>query len=437
MEPRSVFHLCSIDWKRNKDPHHSPAMNSIMNGLENLKSVITCPKSYNINPDCPVFEYSTVESIVEDILGSTSQFKNRRSYVGFGVYIWNEIITEKLIIMLRRRGFDGIIMLGGPSITFAGKEMKERFPEADVFIRGYAENILQKVLCFDSEISLPGVVWRNKPYRYDLCNELDSKRTSFPISNNLAESRFLWWETKRGCPFRCSFCMYSSLNENRIFEFDLDVLKQEVHLMKTKMIDDVKIIDPIFNMGSNYLAVLDEFISIGNRCRISAEIRPELITEEFIEKCSHLNIILELGLQTINKAEWELIDRKNIVRKIEQALRLINKYQVDHQVTLMSFLPKQNISSLKDSIRFCLSHGTPRISINPLNLYLGTKIFNQKHIWGYKSRYNMDGIPTVFQSNWLEDGELAEAFRNGSITAGFNRYGWNRDATGVYRLLRG
>lgn len=436
MKLGSVFHLCSIDWKRNKDPLHSPAMNSILNGLKNSNSIITCPKSFNINPDCTVFEYSTVERIVEEILSSTMLLKGKRSFVGFGVYIWNEIITERLIGSLRRRGFDGIIMLGGPSITFAGKEVKEKFPGADVFIRGYAENILQEVLCSDSEIPLPGVVWRNTPDNYDLCKELDSKCTSFPYLNNLGKSRFLWWETKRGCPFRCSFCMYSSLKENRIFEFDLDVLKQEVHLMKTKMIEDVKIIDPIFNMGSNYLAVLDEFISTGSRCRISAEIRPELITEEFAEKCSHLNIILELGLQTINEAEWELIDRRNIVSKIEEALRLINKYQVDYQVTLMSFLPKQNISSLKDSIRFCLSHGVPRISINPLNLYPGTKIYNQRHDWGYKSRYNLQGIPTVFQSNWLGDDELAKAFRNGSITTGYKRYRWERDATGAYRLAK-
>ncbi|CAG8534268.1 16910_t:CDS:2, partial [Dentiscutata heterogama] len=270
------------------------------------------------------------------------------------------------------------VILGGPQVSYVKKGIEEYYPYADIFIRGYAENALVKLMLSKKPFPyIKGVHYFGKPdLGLSAVTELDTLPSPF-LNKFIPPQRFIRWETQRGCPFRCAFCQHreSDVSMKRR-QFPMSRVIQEAEwIAKHSNIQDVAVLDPTFNSGPYY---------------------------QFLDKVVQLNdtaeTILEFGLQTTNPKEQAIIDRPNNMKIVEKVLT--------------------------QSIDFCFNHKVPVIHAFPLMLLRGTPLHERKTELGLVESYEVASpkidrvqtdIPHVVASpsftyeDWKEMSKIAES----------------------------
>ncbi|MBK6965072.1 MAG: radical SAM protein [Bacteroidales bacterium] len=129
----------------------------------------------------------------------------------------------------------------------------------------------------------------------------------------------MYWETKRGCPYKCGFCEWGNAIV-KVMELPKDRLLNEIELFKESTVSEINILDGTFNWGKNYLFYFAELLK-STTLKITCQVRFEsLLTKhgnEFFElvKSNRDRIHLEFGLQTIHPEEMKTISRINDLDK--------------------------------------------------------------------------------------------------------------------------
>ena len=199
---------------------------------------------------------------------------------------------------------------------------------------------------------------------------------------------FIRWETQRGCPFRCSFCQHRESDSSmKRRQFSHSRIMGEVDwILEHDIISDIAVLDPTFNSGPYYLQILEALITGKYRGKLALQCRAEMINSEFLSLIEELNktahVVLEIGLQTVNKEEQRLIQRPNNVIKIAQVFNDIKKRKIDTEVSLIFGLPHQTVESFQHSIQFCKDLEIPTIYAYPLMLLRGTPLHDNKEKLG-------------------------------------------------------
>lgn len=322
-------------------------------------------------------------------------------FVALSAYIWNEYLTNDLMQMLRNDfGFQGEYILGGYQISYSSNP-KFEYSNAKYFINGYAEEGLLRLLTEKVEDSRVNsfVDFTRVPSPY-LTRELEINDFQ----------KMVRMETKRGCPYRCTFCAHRDLTYNKVYKHQLEKVFSEISFFKEKQVNKINIIDPIFNVGKHYLDVLNEFVETRTSSLISMQARFETISGEngeiFLDYCGQLNVNLEFGLQTANEEESKLINRKNNPQKIKAIMQKLNERGISYEISLIYGLPNQTLDSFKESIEFVYENGCTNITAFPLMLLKGTELYQQKDQFGFKEQESGEyNIPVVIQSNSFSERE--------------------------------
>lgn len=223
--------------------------------------------------------------------------------------------------------------------------------------------------------------------------------------------RFVRWETRRGCLFRCSFCQHRDPGSRpRVQGFAGDRLAREIAGFVAAGVESIAVLDPIFNdPRSPYLEVLDALIDAGFRGHLSLQCRFELVTPEFLDRCRRLDVTPEFGLQTIHPAEWSIIRRGNHLGKIEAAIAALHEAGLPFEVSLIYGLPAQTLASFRETVDWCLRRRIPVVRAFPLMLLRGTELERERARWGL--RESDDVIPMVIASDTFTEAEHAEMGR--------------------------
>ena len=190
-------------------------------------------------------------------------------------------------------------------------------------------------------------------------------------------------ETKRGCPYRCNFCAHRELEKNSVVFADLQRVFAELDLFKEKQVGRINVLDPIFNVGPDYLEVVRYMNQIDLASEVTFQIRGELLDgpkgKEFLDLVQKINANFEFGLQTIHPAEYQAINRPNDLGKMSRVLTDMRVRGISYEVSLISGLPHQTEQSLHESQQFLLDHGCKpeNIKVFPLMLLRGTELYEQ------------------------------------------------------------
>eukprot|EP01031_Cornospumella_fuschlensis_P027199 gene27199-32864_t len=194
--------LTALDWTRPKDPPLSLGHASIL-ALARQKGVDVHEKSWAVNS-----ESFHVDKVVENILSNDN---TPETILAFGVYIWNEQYIQEILTKLRDSNYLGQVVLGGPQISYTKANLESFYPQADVFIRGYAEQALVDLVQKSTSLSkatpgtdlpvIPGVHYANT---VDTNTKATVSLEDLPspyLTGIIAPQRFIRWETHRGCKF--------------------------------------------------------------------------------------------------------------------------------------------------------------------------------------------------------------------------------------------
>jgi radical SAM superfamily enzyme YgiQ (UPF0313 family) len=359
-------------------------------------------------------EEITLDYFLEHSFFETTDF-TRFNYIALGAYCWNAFLLEPFIKKIRMRGFSGKIILGGYEITYSARaELSEKYPTADIFIIGYAEESLRAIL---KEENPKIQIWDN---RVNFAT-LPSPYLSSTLSLAQRQEK-IRWETKRGCPYSCSFCAHKGLGRDdakKVLYHPLEKAIKELEFFREKQVKKINVLDPVFNMGKDYLTVLEAAYKIGLKSQLTLQTRVELITDEYLNHCARLNTTLEIGIQTMNPQEAETIQRKNDWLKINENLKKVKAWNIDFEASLIYGLPYQTYDSFRQSVNYLQEIGCPRITAFPLMLLKGTALYQEKEKYGFiEAPLGPFKIPTVVQSHsfnfkeWEKMHEFAQSLNS-------------------------
>ena len=402
--------LVELFWTRDKDPRVPLAMGSLLAATREAGiNVHGLSRAINDDDFSTQETFSTIANLI-DADGYTD--------VGFGVYVWNEEAVQFIGRALREEYPELRIILGGPQISYSGPGLEDRYPFGSAFVRGYGESALVDIMTHSGHPSIEGVHWNGTT---DQCKQARIDLESIPSpflsgTIDISDQRFIRWEAKRGCSFKCSFCQHREAGKRLTRrELQRKRLMKEIGLFCDSNVDDIAVLDPIFNEGADYLAVLEAFCDHNYEGHLSLQCRFEFVDESFLELASTLNCTLEFGLQTIHRDEGQAVKRPNHLPKVDSIISKLHQHNIDFEVSLIFGLPRQTLSSFEESVAYCIDRSVPVIKAFPLMLLRGTLLDRQRDQWGLVE--SDDPIPMVTSSNtytredWHRMGAISEALK--------------------------
>jgi radical SAM superfamily enzyme YgiQ (UPF0313 family) len=395
--------LVDFYWTRDKDPRVPLGHASLLTSLRGLAGVVVVPLVVAVNEP-----HLDDDGIVDQIMAVSSDRASDTVDAAFGAYVWGESLLQRVLRKLRERGFRGRIILGGPQVSYSGIGLEQHYPQADAFVRGHGEEALRELAVTGDRRKIRGVHWAGEDDQREVAavqlESLPSPWLSGAIP--LHGQSFVRWETQRGCPYRCSFCQHREPGEfSRRRTLNSERIASEIELFCASGVREIAVLDPIFNMPNHAVPILQKFAELGFRGRISLQCRAELVDSAFLDAAAALNVCLEFGLQTVHADEARRIDRANQIEKVDTALTGVRDRKIDHEVSLIFGLPQQTLASFESSVAWCLERSVPVIKAFPLMLLRGTKLDQEREIWGMEE--SSDEMPMVIRSNSFSNRDWA------------------------------
>jgi len=293
-----------------------------------------------------------------------------------------------------------------------------RFEQFDtIAISGYVWNeylikpLIDRIKFFGK--SLLQAIFINKPkqplqlnYEIDV-KEIPSVYTTHEILVK-PRQKMVRLETKRGCPYRCSFCSHRDLQKNKVYKHEQEKIFSELAYLKNKHVEKINVLDPVFNVGNDYLKIMQEIKRIDLNSIISLQTKFEMIKGEkgkqFLDLATEINAYLEFGIQTTVESECNAINRHSDKTVIKNVLHELKARQISYEVSLIYGLPIQTVDTFQYNIDFLQSNGCENITAYPLMLLKGTELYEQKKRWKFVERKMGDfHLPTVVSSNTFSE----------------------------------
>ncbi len=323
--------------------------------------------------------------------------KERADVLCFSCYIWNIEYIIKIIQMLKRVNQDYKVILGGPEISFYGKDWMKRVPEIDYIVKGEGEITLKELLGslmrgLKNPSSILGILYREadqiieNPNR-GLIEDLDT--IPFPYSGDLSQfkNKIIYYESSRGCPFHCQYCLSSTIDGVRFFT--LDRVKKELRYFINAGVKQVKFVDRTFNCNrERSMELLAFLIEEGGNTNFHFEVAADLIDEEMLAlfKRAPVGLFqLEIGIQSTKEGTLKAIRRKNNFNRIKRVVNSIKSFKNIHQhLDLIAGLPYEGYQDFKSSFNDVYRLKPDMLQLGFLKLLKGSGIEINKDKYGYQ-----------------------------------------------------
>ncbi|ADC48551.1 Mg-protoporphyrin IX monomethyl ester oxidative cyclase [Alkalihalophilus pseudofirmus OF4] len=345
---------------------------------------LRCLKAY-AEPEFPIemVEY-TIKDPVMNIVSDL--FERKPDVIGFSCYIWNIEETLKVIEMLKKVMPEVKIVLGGPEVSYDTKEWLEMTPDADFIVVGEGEETFKQLL---EELSTTakyhmvfGLAYRkgeeviiNAP-RPKL--KLDEVPTPYRFDEDLdgLTKRVTYFETSRGCPYSCQFCLSSI--EVGVRYIDIDRVKSDLLYLIENGAKLIKFVDRTFNIKRDYALEIFQFLIDNHQgCvfqfEITADImRPEVLS--FLNEHAPKGIFrFEIGVQSTNDATNELVQRRQNFQKLTRTVTMVKEGgKIDQHLDLIAGLPEEDYNSFRNTFNDVFALRAEELQLGFLKMLRGT-----------------------------------------------------------------
>ena len=370
-----------------------------------------------------------MEQILEDI------YRRKPDMVGFSCYIWNIVPCLELVRDLHKVLPDTDIWLGGPEVSFDAPELLLREPEVLGIMKGEGEETFAALLncyeklgmsvrksvgmsgCRDQEkkaeefwqslSSLPAAAYRGKDgtiQDHPVRPVMDMSRIPFLYSRLEGfENRIIYYESSRGCPFSCSYCL-SSVDKSVRFR-DLELVKRELDYFLENRVPQVKFVDRTFNCRKSHALEIWRHIKEHDNgvTNFHFEIAADLLDEEELELIGTMRpglIQLEIGVQSTNPRTIREIHRVMDLERLKKVVARINAgHNVHQHLDLIAGLPWEDYSSFHRSFNEVYAMEPEQLQLGFLKVLKGSFMYEQAENYGLVYR---DKPPyEVLSTKWL------------------------------------
>lgn len=345
-------------------------------------------------------------------------FKHAPDVLAFSCYIWNIEKTLEICERLKIVRPQTKIILGGPEVSFDGYELLRKYDFIDFVIYGEGEETFKELLQYLDEgienyDNIKGLIFRederiivNSPR--PLISNLDMIPSPYEGDLNEFKDKIVYFESSRGCPFNCQFCLSSTIKGVRYFT--IDRVKEDLLKLIKAGVKQVKFVDRTFNAKKDYALEIMKFIMAQNVKNINFhfEVTAHLLDDEMLDflKCVPEGLFqFEIGVQSTNDKTLEAISRKTNFGRLSRVVKKIKSYENIHQhLDLIAGLPYEDYSSFKKSFNDVYNLRPDMLQLGFLKLLKGSGLRREREKYGFKF---LDKPPyEVLENNYITYEEM-------------------------------
>ncbi len=391
-----------------------------------------------------IAEY-TINQPVSAILADI--YHRKPQLAAFSCYIWNWTIVRELLAELPKVLPDTVLWLGGPEVSFHADSLIRALPQLTGIMIGEGEETLLELLhhYWENERSISdikGIICKQgftgeRPLMdinqlpflyssntascgtdilesnaassacshqvYSASESADRTPTAAPAIPDAFRNRILYYESQRGCPFQCAYCLSSIDKKVRLR--DVDTVKSELRYFLDSRVPQVKFIDRTFNCNQEHALIIWQYLKENDNgvTNFHFEIAADLLPEEQLEVMRTMRpglIQLEIGVQSANEKTLQAIHRHMDLNALRNTVAAIHRFQNIHQhLDLIAGLPYEDYDSFVDSFNTVYTMAPDQLQLGFLKVLKGSPM--EQHASEYGIVYNSTPPYEVLYTKWL------------------------------------
>lgn len=355
-------------------------------------------KEYTIKED--------IDKIVDDLV------RDEAEIIAFSVYIWNIESTMQIIKKLKAR-VDKHIIIGGPEVTYDSFHLIDEgvdaisLGEGEIAFWQYIRMLEKK-----ENYEIQGIYTKAYPNQQVMKMDLsynESLENPYFLDFDLKDmkNRYFYFETSRGCPYRCEYCLSSTDNKVRMFseEYIFSILEK----IAKSDVKIVKLLDRTFNVQPSRALKIAKYM---NECCPNQIFQFEIVAETLSEElltffCEHADkkrFRFEIGVQSFQKKTLEAVGRIQNNERLVEVITRLQKADVVMHVDLIAGLPYEGMERFKHSFNCLYELHTDEIQLGILKLLKGTRLKEKQNEYEYT--FNQTPPYDILKTKWLSEKEL-------------------------------
>lgn len=369
----------------------------------------------------------TINHQLLDMLGEI--YSANPKVLGISCYIWNIELVKKLLKLLPAALPDTVLICGGPEVSYEVGSFMQEYPMVDYVCRGEGEEALPRLVKllqaagFDKskvngqldKSNIPGIAWRSLTGQISegqAVTVTDLTQVPFPYSKAemaAIKDRILYYETSRGCPFSCAYCLSCATAGVRFLP--LERVFRELDFFVAQDVRQVKFVDRTFNAKkSHFLPILKYLLALPPTCRTNFhfEVAIDYLDEEVMQVLAQMpkgRVQLEIGIQSTNPATLKAVSRVNHWQDIADHIQKIMGFHNMHlHVDLIIGLPGEGMESFHKSFNDVYALQTDMLQLGFLKFLKGAAMMEL--VAAYHYQYMPMAPYEVLQNDALSYGEI-------------------------------
>lgn len=340
-----------------------------------------------------ILEY-TINHYIEDILQDI--YRKKADVCAFSCYIWNIDFVFTLTKELHKLCPDMPIWVGGPEVSYNAINVLTEHEEINLVMMGEGEETFAELVQAISEgraqEEIEGIAIRGEEGKIivnDFRKPLDMSCLPFIYSEQDLknfENKILYYETSRGCPFSCSYCL-SSIERNVRFR-SWEQVRQELQFFLDQRVVQVKFVDRTFNCNRAHARRIWSYITEHDNgiTNFHFEVSADLLQDEdliLFQKMRMGLIQLEIGVQSTYEPTIQEIDRTMDLKRLKEIVDKIHSYGNIHQhLDLIAGLPEETYKQFQQSFNEVYAMKPDQLQLGFLKVLKGSKMHQMQKNYG-------------------------------------------------------
>lgn len=361
-----------------------------------------------------IAEY-TINNQCDDILAAI--YEKKPEVIGFSCYLWNIEYVKAVASDIKKVMPDVTIIAGGPEVSYSPQKLLDECDYLDIIMTGEGENTFYEYVkrvvdagdtgrIMIDEVA--GIVYRqgNRICHNPSGEAVDMDKLIFPYTDDdmkELEHRIIYYESMRGCPFSCSYCL-SSIDKTVRFKSP-EKTEAELDFFLSHKVPQVKFVDRTFNCRHDYAYRIWSYIGEHDNgvTNFHFEISGDLLCEEDFELFATFRpglVQFEIGVQSTNCNTISAIRRTmNLDRLKSNVMRVRSYRNIDQHLDLIAGLPYEDYESFRASFDEVYAMKPDQLQVGFLKVLDGSHMYDSREDYGV--RYSSRPPYEVLATKWL------------------------------------
>lgn len=333
----------------------------------------------------------TINQSLSEILSDI--FMKSPDVVAISCYIWNISLVHQIIVEIKKLLPNTDIWLGGPEVSFDASVHVQEHPQIKGIMCGEGEQTFLELCEYYAGLrdleAVAGIVFLQKEKCIETPRRELTELTKIPfLYSDLDEfeNKIIYYESSRGCPFRCSYCLSSIDKTVRLR--DLEVVKKELQFFLDHNLSQVKFVDRTFNCNKKHAMEIWKYLLENDNCitNFHFEVAADILDEEEILLLNQFRpgaVQLEIGVQSTNKKTIKEIDRVMDVERLSKVVSKIHdKENIHIHLDLIAGLPYEDYDSFANSFNEVYAMHPEQLQLGFLKVLKGSKMHQNATEYG-------------------------------------------------------